>query len=84
MDEMDEPAQHRAQHEGDTSGSSYRDNIRPLAWTDSATVLICFHISQPETLDSILKKWQGETQFRPNAKVVLAVCELDMQTIWPH
>ncbi|MBN3312071.1 RND2 protein, partial [Atractosteus spatula] len=62
-------------------GSSYYDNVRPLAYPDSDAVLICFDISRPETLDSVLKKWQGETQeFCPNAKVVLVGCKLDMRT----
>lgn len=38
------------------SGSSYYDNVRPLAYPDSDAVLICFDISRPETLDSVLKK----------------------------
>ncbi|XP_017723124.1 PREDICTED: rho-related GTP-binding protein RhoN [Rhinopithecus bieti] len=63
------------------AGSSYYDNVRPLAYPDSDAVLICFDISRPETLDSVLKKWQGETQeFCPNAKVVLVGCKLDMRT----
>ncbi|KAL7373024.1 hypothetical protein ABVT39_026070 [Epinephelus coioides] len=63
----------------DTSGSAYYDNVRPLAYPDSDAVLICFDISRPETLDSVLKK--GETQeFCPNAKVVLVGCKLDMRT----
>ncbi|XP_022049321.1 rho-related GTP-binding protein RhoN isoform X1 [Acanthochromis polyacanthus] len=62
-------------------GSSYYDNVRPLAYPDSDAVLICFDISRPETLDSVIKKWQGETQeFCPNAKVVLVGCKLDMRT----
>uniref|UniRef100_A0A9L0TD98 Rho family GTPase 2 n=1 Tax=Equus caballus TaxID=9796 RepID=A0A9L0TD98_HORSE len=64
-----------------SDGSSYYDNVRPLAYPDSDAVLICFDISRPETLDSVLKKWQGETQeFCPNAKVVLVGCKLDMRT----
>ncbi|KAI3359625.1 hypothetical protein L3Q82_014012 [Scortum barcoo] len=64
-----------------TAGSSYYDNVRPLAYPDSDAVLICFDISRPETLDSVIKKWQGETQeFCPNAKVVLVGCKLDMRT----
>lgn len=44
-------------------------------------LMLCFDVSQPETLDSVLKKWQGETQeFCPNAKVVLVGCKLDMRT----
>lgn len=38
------------------SGSSYYDNVRPLAYPDSDAVLICFDISRPETLDNVLKK----------------------------
>ncbi|XP_063040768.1 rho-related GTP-binding protein RhoN [Engraulis encrasicolus] len=65
----------------DTSGSSYYDNVRPLAYPDSDAVLICFDISRPETLDSVLKKWQAETQeFCPSAKLVLVGCKLDMRT----
>ncbi|KAB0395223.1 hypothetical protein E2I00_019243 [Balaenoptera physalus] len=40
----------------DTSGSPYYDNVRPLSYPDSDAVLICFDISRPETLDSVLKK----------------------------
>ncbi|XP_076121127.1 rho-related GTP-binding protein RhoN [Alosa pseudoharengus] len=65
----------------DTSGSSYYDNVRPLAYPDSDAVLICFDISRPETLDSVLKKWQAETQeFCPSAKLVLVGCKLDRRT----
>uniref|UniRef100_A0A8C8DPU0 Rho-related GTP-binding protein RhoN n=1 Tax=Oryzias sinensis TaxID=183150 RepID=A0A8C8DPU0_9TELE len=65
----------------DTSGSTYYDNVRPLAYPDSDAVLICFDISRPETLESVLKKWLAETQeFCPNAKVVLVGCKLDMRT----
>lgn len=39
-----------------SSGSAYYDNVRPLAYPDSDAVLICFDISRPETLDSVLKK----------------------------
>ncbi|XP_073689489.1 rho-related GTP-binding protein RhoN isoform X2 [Garra rufa] len=65
----------------DTSGSSYYDNVRPLAYPDCDAVLICFDISRPETLDSIPKKWQVEAQeYCPNAKLVLVGCKLDMRT----
>ncbi|GCB68538.1 hypothetical protein scyTo_0008244 [Scyliorhinus torazame] len=65
----------------DTSGSAYYDNVRPLAYPDSDAVLICFDTSRPETLDSVLKKWQSETQeFCPNAKVLVVGCKIDMRT----
>ncbi|TRY95613.1 hypothetical protein DNTS_017823 [Danionella cerebrum] len=63
------------------TGSSYYDNVRPLAYPDSDAVLVCFDISRPETLDSIAKKWQVEAQeYCPNAKLVLVGCKLDMRT----
>ncbi|KAF2985026.1 hypothetical protein EK904_012625 [Melospiza melodia maxima] len=34
--------------------SPYYDNVRPLSYPDSDAVLICFDISRPETLDSML------------------------------
>ncbi|XP_016305606.1 rho-related GTP-binding protein RhoN-like [Sinocyclocheilus anshuiensis] len=65
----------------DTSGSSYYDNVRPLAYPDCDAVLICFDISRPETLESIPKKWQVEAQeYCPSAKLVLVGCKLDMRT----
>ncbi|XP_033367349.1 rho-related GTP-binding protein Rho6 [Parus major] len=40
----------------DTSGSPYYDNVRPLCYSDSDAVLLCFDVSRPETLDSAAKK----------------------------
>ncbi|CAL8342403.1 unnamed protein product [Boreogadus saida] len=65
----------------DTSGSPYYDNVRPLSYPDSDAVLICFDISRPETLDSVLKKWRGEIQeFCPNTKILLVGCKSDLRT----
>lgn len=46
-----------------SAGSAYYDNVRPLAYPDSDAVLICFDISRPETLDSVLKKVSGTLTF---------------------
>lgn len=64
----------------DTSGSPYYDNVRPLSYPDSDAVLICFDISRPETLDSVLKKWKGEIQeFCPNTKMLMVGCKSDLR-----
>lgn len=47
-----------------SAGSAYYDNVRPLAYPDSDAVLICFDISRPETLDSVLKKVSARRAFR--------------------
>ncbi|CAB1328590.1 unnamed protein product, partial [Coregonus sp. 'balchen'] len=62
-------------------GSPYYDNVRPLSYPDSDAVLICFDISRPDTLDSVLKKWRGEIQeFCPNTKILLVGCKSDLRT----
>ncbi|KAI3356633.1 hypothetical protein L3Q82_017822 [Scortum barcoo] len=62
-------------------GSSYYDNVRPLSYPDADAVLICFDISRPETLDSVLKKWTGEIEeFCPNTKMLLVGCKSDLRT----
>lgn len=40
-------------------GSPYYDNVRPLCYSDSDAVLLCFDVSRPETLDSASKKVRG-------------------------
>ncbi|ROL40906.1 Rho-related GTP-binding protein RhoE [Anabarilius grahami] len=63
------------------SCSPYYDNVRPLSYPDSDAVIICFDISRPETLDSVLKKWKGEIQeFCPNTKMLLVGCKSDLRT----
>ncbi|XP_016295762.1 rho-related GTP-binding protein RhoE-like [Sinocyclocheilus anshuiensis] len=63
------------------TGSPYYDNVRPLSYPDSDAVIICFDISRPETLDSVLKKWKGEIQeFCPNTKMLLVGCKSDLRT----
>lgn len=37
-------------------GSPYYDNVRPLCYSDSDAVLLCFDISRPDTFDCGLKK----------------------------
>lgn len=37
-------------------GSPYYDNVRPLCYSDSDAVLLCFDISRPDTIDEALKK----------------------------
>ncbi|KAM9347870.1 rho-related GTP-binding protein RhoE-like [Symphorus nematophorus] len=65
----------------DTSGSLYYDNVRPLSYPDADAVLICFDISRPETLDSVLKKWTREIEeFCPSTKTLLVGCKSDLRT----
>ncbi|XP_078064868.1 rho-related GTP-binding protein Rho6-like [Mustelus asterias] len=65
----------------DTSGSPYYDNVRPLCYSDSDAVLLCFDVSRPETLDSAVKKWKTEVKdYCPSTRVVLVGCKTDLRT----
>ncbi|KAF1390536.1 hypothetical protein PFLUV_G00059070 [Perca fluviatilis] len=62
----------------DTSGSPYYDNVRPLCYSDSDAVLLCFDISRPDTVDSSLKKWKTEIlDFCPSTRILLIGCKTD-------
>ncbi|CAM9626586.1 unnamed protein product [Lampetra planeri] len=62
-------------------GLPHYDNVRPLSYPDANAILVCFDIARPETLDSVLKKWQGEIQeYCPNTKVFLVGCKSDLRT----
>ncbi|XP_037336604.1 rho-related GTP-binding protein Rho6-like [Pungitius pungitius] len=65
----------------DTSGSPYYDNVRPLCYSDSDAVLLCFDVSQPDAVDSALKKWKAEIQdFCPSTRILLVGCKTDLRT----
>ncbi|TSR39601.1 Rho-related GTP-binding protein Rho6 [Bagarius yarrelli] len=65
----------------DTSGSPYYDNVRPLCYSDSDAVLLCFDISRPDTVESGLKKWKTEIMdFCPNTRILLVGCKTDLRT----
>ncbi|NXF87803.1 RND1 protein, partial [Eubucco bourcierii] len=64
-----------------TACSPYYDNVRPLCYSDSDAVLLCFDISRPETLDSASKKWKTEIlDYCPNTRVLLIGCKTDLRT----
>ncbi|KAK1801697.1 hypothetical protein P4O66_022341, partial [Electrophorus voltai] len=65
----------------DTSGSPYYDNVRPLCYSDSDAVLLCFDISRPDTVDSSLKKWKTEIMdFCSTTRILLVGCKTDLRT----
>ncbi|XP_062871046.1 rho family GTPase 1a [Trichomycterus rosablanca] len=65
----------------DTSGSPYYDNVRPLCYSDSDAVLLCFDISRPDTVDSSLKKWKSEIMdLCPSTRIILVGCKRDLRT----
>ncbi|XP_062396115.1 rho family GTPase 1a [Sardina pilchardus] len=65
----------------DTSGSPYYDNVRPLCYSDSDAVLLCFDVSRPDIVDGALKKWKTEIlDLCPNTHILLVGCKTDLRT----
>ncbi|KAI5612212.1 Rho family GTPase 1 like, partial [Silurus asotus] len=61
--------------------SPYYDNVRPLCYSDSDAVLLCFDVSRPDTVESGLKKWKTEIMdFCPNTRILLVGCKTDLRT----
>uniref|UniRef100_A0A8K9UNY3 Rho family GTPase 1 n=1 Tax=Oncorhynchus mykiss TaxID=8022 RepID=A0A8K9UNY3_ONCMY len=62
-------------------GSPYYDNVRPLCYSDSDAVLLCFDISRPDIFDCGLKKWKTEIlDFCPSTRILLIGCKTDLRT----
>ncbi|CAL8250664.1 unnamed protein product [Arctogadus glacialis] len=63
----------------DTSGSPYYDNVRPLCYSDSDAVLLCFDTSRPDS--GTLKKWKAEIlDFCPSTRILLIGCKTDLRS----
>ena len=46
--------------------------LRPLSYTDTDVILMCFSIDSPDSLDNILEKWSPEVaQYCPEIPVLL-------------
>ncbi|CAB1336762.1 unnamed protein product [Coregonus sp. 'balchen'] len=61
--------------------SPYYDNVRPLCYSDSDAVLLCFDISRPDIFDCGLKKWKTEIlDFCPSTRILLIGCKTDLRT----
>lgn len=64
----------------DTSGAAAYDTVRPLAYQDANVFLLCFAISNPESLENTANKWYPELRQQcPNVPVILCGCQSDLR-----
>ncbi|XP_049849477.1 ras-like GTP-binding protein Rho1 [Schistocerca gregaria] len=64
----------------DTSGSAAYDTVRPLAYQDAKVFLLCFRVSDPDSLDNAVNKWYPEIrQHCDNTPVILCGCQSDLR-----
>jgi len=63
----------------DTSGSSEFDRVRPLTYEDVSLFLVCFDMSNPQSLNNITQKWLSEIKSHKNiVPVVMLGCKSDL------
>ncbi|XP_006821070.1 rho-related GTP-binding protein RhoN-like [Saccoglossus kowalevskii] len=65
----------------DTSGCTEYDNVRPLSYTETDCVVVCYDISVPESLDNVVDKWFPEVRRCGSAgiPIILVGCKMDLR-----
>ncbi|NWW94714.1 RHOF protein, partial [Rhynochetos jubatus] len=63
-------------HLWDTAGQEDYDRLRPLSYSDTNAVLICFDVTDPSSFDNILTK---VNHFCRGIPVLLVGCKTDLR-----
>uniref|UniRef100_A0A674HNE6 Ras homolog family member D n=1 Tax=Taeniopygia guttata TaxID=59729 RepID=A0A674HNE6_TAEGU len=67
-------------HLWDTAGQEDYDRLRPLSYSDANVVLMCFDVTDSNSLDNILTKWYPEVNhFCKGVPVLLVGCKTDLR-----
>lgn len=65
----------------DTSGDAGYDRVRPLSYSDADLVIICFSISNPESMENVVSKWHPEVREHcPTQPIMLVGCKADIRS----
>ncbi|KAI8806855.1 Rho GTPase Rho1 [Cladochytrium replicatum] len=64
----------------DTAGQEDYDRLRPLSYSDSHVILICFAVDMPDSLENVTEKWISEvSHFCPRVPIILVGCKQDLR-----
>ncbi|XP_074852152.1 rho-related GTP-binding protein RhoD [Carettochelys insculpta] len=64
----------------DTAGQEDYDRLRPLSYTGTHVILMCFDVTSPSSFDNILTKWYPEVNhFCKGVPVLLVGCKTDLR-----
>lgn len=64
----------------DTAGQEEFDRLRALAYENTHTVMLCFSVDSPSSLDNVQTKWLPEVKRNcPQASVVLVALKCDLR-----
>ncbi|NXK57044.1 RHOF protein, partial [Chauna torquata] len=67
-------------HLWDTAGQEDYDRLRPLSYSDTNVVLMCFDVTNRTSYDNILTKWYPEVNhFCKGVPVLLVGCKTDLR-----
>ncbi|CAD5230738.1 unnamed protein product [Bursaphelenchus xylophilus] len=64
----------------DTAGNSRFDTLRPLSYSEADVFLLCFKVSEPESLTAVTEHWLPELKtVCPNVPVILVGTQNDQR-----
>ncbi|KAJ1566814.1 GTP-binding protein Rho1, partial [Cladochytrium tenue] len=65
----------------DTAGQEEYERLRPLSYADSHVVLICFDVTEIDSLDNVSEKWFAEVaQHVPGIPIILVGLKTDLRS----
>jgi Ras family protein A len=65
----------------DTAGQEAYARLRPLSYTDTNVVLICFSVDSPTSAINVIEEWNPEVRhFCGACPVILVACKIDLRT----
>jgi Ras family protein A len=65
----------------DTAGQEAYARLRPLSYTDTNIVLICFSVDSPTSYANVIEEWNPEVRhFCGRCPVILVACKIDLRT----
>ncbi|ESO82046.1 hypothetical protein LOTGIDRAFT_223513 [Lottia gigantea] len=64
----------------DTSGDAGYDRVRPLSYSEADLVMVCFSVTDMESLENVVSKWLPEVrEYCPKQPIMLVGCKTDLR-----
>ncbi len=64
----------------DTAGQEEFDRLRSLSYSDTHTIMLCFSVDSPDSLENVESKWMGEiNEHCEGVAIVLVALKCDLR-----
>lgn len=64
----------------DTAGQEDYDRLRPLSYSDTDVIMICFSVNSPDSLENVTEKWYPEVRhFCPDVPIIVVGNKIDLR-----